>query len=97
MGWWREQPLRVAWADGWYHVFARGIERREIFADDRDRGHLLELLEALQGWYRVHRHVYALMENRYHAILQTPDANLSRGLQWLHRTHGGYRGHALDP
>ena len=37
------RPLRVHVVDGWYHVFGRGIERRAIFADARDREHLLEL------------------------------------------------------
>jgi REP element-mobilizing transposase RayT len=44
----------------------------------------LELLEVLHARYRVLIHAYALMDNHYHAIVQTPDANLSRGMQWLH-------------
>ena len=36
--------LRSNREDGWYHVFHRGHERREVFRDDRDREHFLELL-----------------------------------------------------
>ena len=43
------RPWRRAVVDGWYPVFGRGLERREIFADERDRGHFLELLEELQA------------------------------------------------
>jgi hypothetical protein len=46
-------PLRIAVADGWYRVFGRGLERREIFRDNADRRHLLELLEVLHARYRV--------------------------------------------
>jgi len=78
------RPLRHPVADGWYHVFGRGLERRAIFADNRDRAHFLELLAEMHARYQVLIHAYALMDNHYHAILQTPDANLSQGMQWLH-------------
>ena len=84
------RPLRIAIVDGWYHVFGRGLERRDIFADDADRRHWLELFEVLHERYRIRIHAYALMDNHYHAILQTPDANLSRGLQWLHGAYGAW-------
>jgi putative transposase len=80
----------MAAADGWYHVFGRGIERRDIFADARDRGHLLELYAQAHERYRFRIHAYALMDNHYHAIIQTPDANLSQGMQWLHGSYSAW-------
>ena len=42
-------------AGGWYHVINRGIERRAIYRDERDREHFLERLgEARGNWGRVH-------------------------------------------
>ena len=70
-------------ADGWYHVTARGIERRTVFVDARDRGHFEELLEETVERFRVLLHAYVLMPNHYHLIMQTPDANLSGAIQWL--------------
>jgi len=32
------RPLRIDIADGVYHVTSRGLERREIVADEVDRG-----------------------------------------------------------
>lgn len=84
------RPLRTAITDGWYHVFGRGLERRDIFANDADRRHLLELFATLHERYRIRIHAYALMDNHYHAILQTPDANLSRGMQWLHGSYSAW-------
>jgi len=78
------RPLRHEATDGWYHVFGRGIERRAIFGDDGDRRHLLQLFATLHERYRIEIHAYCLMDKHYHAIFQTPEANLSRGMQWLH-------------
>jgi REP element-mobilizing transposase RayT len=33
--------------------------------------------------FRFVIHAYCLLDNHYHAIIQTPDANLSQGMQWL--------------
>ncbi len=77
------RPLRVDVADGWYHCMHRGIEQRTIFADARDNRHFLELLEEVTKRFRIRVHAYCLLGNHYHAILQTPDANLSQAMQWL--------------
>ena len=39
------RPVRIEVRGGWYHVTARGNERRAVFRDDRDRRHFLELLQ----------------------------------------------------
>jgi len=77
------RPLRVNIADGWYHVMHRGIERRNIFTDARDYRHFLSLFEELCVRYRFRIHAYCLLDNHYHAVVQTPDANLSQGMQWF--------------
>lgn len=81
------RPLRRNVQGGWYHVFGRGIERRAIFGSRRDREHLLELFAEMHERYGVLIHAYALMTNHYHAILQTPDGNLSAAMQWLHGSY----------
>jgi putative transposase len=84
------RPLRRPVADGWYHVFGRGNERRAIFKGPRDREHFLELLAMLPERFRVHVHAYALMDNHYHAVLQTPEANLSAAMQWFHGSYSAW-------
>ncbi|MFA5190438.1 MAG: hypothetical protein WC740_06920 [Verrucomicrobiia bacterium] len=39
------RPLRIEMAGGWYHVVARGNERKRVFRDEKDRLRFLELLE----------------------------------------------------
>jgi len=84
------RPLRILIEDGWYHVFHRGIEGRRVFREDRERRHLLELLGELHERYRFRIHAYSLMDSHYHAIVQTPDANLSAGMQWLHLSYAAW-------
>ena len=67
----------------WYHVTARGNERKAIFRQDGDRRHFVDLLGELVGRHRLVLHSYGLMENHYHLIVETPEANLSRAMQWL--------------
>lgn len=62
---------------------SRGFQRQEIYSDDKDREHFLELLTGMVERYGVVLHAYALMANHYHLLVETPNANASRALQWL--------------
>ena len=77
------RPLRVDVEDGWYHVTSRGIDRNAIFSNDAEHEHFLELLGEMADRFRVIVHAYVELDNHYHLILQTPDANLSQAMQWL--------------
>jgi putative transposase len=50
------RPLRIERAGYWYHITARGNERRDIFRDDQDRRHFLELLETAVGMFALRMH-----------------------------------------
>jgi REP element-mobilizing transposase RayT len=75
--------LRLEQPGAWYHITARGNERRPIYRIDADRRHFLELLAHWRDRFRCRLHAYVLMENHYHLLLETPEANLSRAMQWL--------------
>lgn len=77
------RSLRINIADGWYHITNRGTERREIFGNERDYRHFLELLGEMQERYAVQIHAYVLMSNHYHLLIRTPEANASVAIQWL--------------
>jgi len=66
-----------------YHVTARGNERRPIFRDARDRERFLERVAAVVRRHRVVVHAYVLMRNHYHLLAETPEANLSAALGQL--------------
>src|SRR4051794_24695000 len=77
------RPLRVHRSDIWYHVTGRGTERRAIFRGDRDRRHLIDLFAAAVERFGLRIHAYVLMPNHYHLLLETPQQNLSRAMQWI--------------
>jgi putative transposase len=81
------RPLRIEFPDAFYHVTARGNERRDIFRDDRDRQRFLGYLESSVSRYKAVVHVYCLMSNHYHLLLSTPAGNLS---QIMRHINGGY-------
>jgi REP element-mobilizing transposase RayT len=80
------RQLRIEYGGAKYHVMARGDRREAIFQDDEDRrGFLKTLGEACErtGW-RVF--AWVLMGNHYHLVLETPEANLVKGMQWFQTT-----------
>ena len=77
------RPLRIEYEGAVYHVTSRGNARQNIFHVDSDREVFLEVLsDAVKrfGWVC---HAYCLMTNHYHLLLETPEANLSRGMRHL--------------
>ena len=81
------RPLRVQFPGAFYHVTSRGNERKPIFRNDRDRQKFLSYLESAYERYGARIHIYCLMENHYHLLLETPRGNLS---QILHHVNGAY-------
>jgi REP element-mobilizing transposase RayT len=88
---------------GLYHVTTRGNRRQPIVLEDRDCELFLFLLDKVVeqlGW-RVH--AYCVMTNHYHLLVETPDADISVGMQLLNgqyaqafnRRHG-YEGHLFE-
>lgn len=77
------RSIRIEYPGAFYHVMARGNLRSRIFFDDEDRQWFLEALGkacVMTGW-RVH--AWVLLSNHYHLAVETPEANLSKGMQWL--------------
>lgn len=81
------RALRVEFPGAWYHVTARGNERRAISRSGADRRRFLELLEESSARFAIRVHAYVLMANHYHLILETPRGELSRAMQWLNGSY----------
>jgi REP element-mobilizing transposase RayT len=78
------RPPRLLIHDGIYHVFARGVEKRAIFRDARDHRAYLRMIGDVVDRRRWRVMAYCLMVNHVHLLVQTPDADLDRGMQELH-------------
>lgn len=77
------RPLRLEFPNAIYHVTARGNARSDIFLDDEDRQLFLDCLGEVVVRFGWLCHAYCLMDNHYHAMIETPEANLSLGMRQL--------------
>ena len=84
------RPLRLEFPGAFYHIVNRGNAQGKIFLNDRDREKFLEYLGDGADRFSLKVHAYCLMENHYHLILETPEANISRALQWLNVSYAVY-------
>ena len=60
-----------------HHVIIRGIERRKIFRDSRDRNNFLERVGKLVPETNTACYAWALMSNHAHFLFRTGDVGLS--------------------
>ena len=81
------RPLRLEFAGALYHITSRGNERKAIYIEDSDFELFLSLLDSVCAPYNWVVHAYCLMTNHYHLLLETPDANLSKGMRQLNGTY----------
>lgn len=77
------RPLRIEYSGAVYHITSRGNARKRIFKDDIDRDKFLETLSIVVTRFKWLCHAYCLMDNHYHLLIETPDANLSKGMRQL--------------
>ena len=90
------RPLRIEFEGALYHVTSRGNARQHIFLHDSDRKKFFDVLADVVERFQWICHAYCLMDNHYHLVIETPEANLSRGMRQLngvytqvfHRRHG---------
>ena len=67
------RPRRILTTSAMVHVWNRGADRQDIVVDDLDRLRFVDLLAESTSAHRVHVHAYALMDNHFHLLLESPD------------------------
>jgi len=77
------RPLRLEFAGALYHVTARGNRQEDIYEEDGDRVEFISIFQDVCESYNWVCHAYCLMSNHYHLLIETPDANLSKGMRQL--------------
>jgi len=84
------RPLRIEFEGAFYHVTARGNERRRIYYGQADYEKFKTYLQEAQEKYGYLLHCYVLMGNHYHLVIETPMGNLS---SVMHYINGSYTNH----
>jgi len=77
------RPLRIEYPGALYHITSRGNAKQHIFLDDEDRLLFLRILKKVVKDFEWKCYSYCLMNNHYHLLIETPKANLSRGMHML--------------
>jgi putative transposase len=83
------RPFRIIYEGAFYHVIARGNEKK-IFLPRTDYEKFLSYLKEALDKFGVRLHGYVLMGNHYHLILETPRANLSSFMHTMGSVYSTY-------
>ncbi len=77
---------RIEYPGACYHVINRGNYRSWVFEDEGAKDAFEQCLAeaAVRSGWRVH--AWVVMGNHFHLAVETPQANLSAGIQWLQVT-----------
>jgi len=81
------RPLRLEYTGDLYHVGARGNHQENIFKDEDDRLAFISFFQYVCQRCNWVCYAYCLMRNHYHLLIETPNANLPKG---VHRFNGIY-------
>jgi putative transposase len=72
---------------GYYHLTARGNNKRTIFVDDRDRLLFISLLNRAATRYGWTILAFCLMNNHYHLVMHIDERGMSKGMCELNGTY----------
>lgn len=78
---------RIEFENAIYHVMARGNRQEPIVFSDEDRELFVKTLSdacTRSGWEVF---AWVLMDNHYHLVFRTPQANLVAGMQWFQNAY----------
>ena len=71
------RKLRIEYPGAIYHVMNRGNQQEKIFLDAADQERFLSTLGDVCGKTEWKAHAYCLMDNHFHFVIETPQANLA--------------------
>lgn len=84
------RPLRIEYGGAFYHITARGNERKRIFFGKSDYDRFKEYLLEAQEKFGYRLHCYVLMGNHYHLVIETPNGNMNKVLHYVNGSYATY-------
>jgi len=84
------RPLRIEFSGALYHLTSRGNAQENIYLSDEDRRYFLGLLNDVCLRFNWACYAYCLMDNHYHLLIETGNANLSKGMGQLNGVYTQY-------
>ena len=80
------RSLRIEYPGAVYHLLNRGNYRSHIFSQEKAEQSFEDCLFKACVRYNWRLYAYCLLSNHYHIAIETPEGNLSMGMQWLQST-----------
>lgn len=77
-------------SSGFHHVVNQGVARSKVYKCDEDKETFLDLLCKACKIYKVTLHVYCLMDDHYHIVIETTSANLSLFMRQINSNYAVY-------
>ena len=81
------RPLRIEYEGAFYHITARGNERRKIYFGKADYEKFTSYLRDAQDKYGYLLHCYVLTGNHYHLLIETPQGNMSKLMHFINSSY----------
>jgi REP element-mobilizing transposase RayT/DNA-binding CsgD family transcriptional regulator len=78
---------RIEYEGAYYHLLSRGNEGGDIFVDKDDRFVFLDTLGEMSERFEMDVYAYVLMDNHYHLLVRTRQANLKKAMHWFGTTY----------
>lgn len=73
-----------------YHIILRGIDKQDIFFDDKDRYKFLEIIKETKIKYDYEVYAYCLMNNHIHVVIYDKTNLLSKIMQSIEISYSIY-------
>jgi len=75
---------------GYHHVYNRGVAKKRIFLEDKDKEKFLEILGDVAKEHKFNIHSFCLMDNHYHLLIENTKENLSDGMRQIGSRYASY-------
>jgi REP element-mobilizing transposase RayT len=84
------RSLRIQYGGAFYHVTARGNEKKRIYFSNVDYEKFKYYIIRAQDKYQFLLHCFVLMVNHYHLVIGTPFANLNSIMHYINSSYTNY-------
>ncbi len=84
------RPIRIEFPGAVYHITSRSNVGQSVFCCNADREIFLSALGMVTRRFGWLTHAFVLMDDHYHLVVETPDANLSKGMRQLNGVYTQY-------
>ena len=81
------RPLRIEYDGACYHVTARGNEGKRIYKNKSDYRQFKWYMTEAKEKFNCLYHAYVLMPTHYHLLIETPDGNLNKIMQYVNSSY----------